>query len=350
MRAQYYKLKTRNGLIAAARKEGCNTPDTIKKGPILDAVAARLGRERIRDEFYNLYKTDKNAALRALGDEKLKFATLYALRPEISKLGLEAGLNERSAVALRILREISSRTAEYVPRQDDKAVLRWMFDTGCKETGLGSQYDGIMDAVAALLIKAYKDKSCLPGLCDMIFDRHRLGSNTYDAEWAFFECGDPECLAIAAKRLLSGDGRDIVLAQRLLGFLPCLNPGEGAAAQYKRVAQWLQENKPYLCYTGESCLMRTDPCRFKFSPESKYLQKPVFESGGGALSYDDRKRLEKFAALDEQTQTLLGERSRALYAGSPLQWKKWMSNPVEEQIKSSNRTIGKDFRHGNRRR
>lgn len=304
----------------------------------------------MRDAFYDLYKKDGGAARRALNDANLKFASLYMLRPEIMKLGLESELSERNSSALRILKELSSRAVDFKARPGDRAVLKWMFDTGCIETGLGPEYDGVMDAIAALLIKTYCDKTCLPGLCDLIFDRHRLGLSTYDAEWAFFECGDPACLELTAKRLLSGDARDLAYAQRLLSFLPCFKLAEEAAAQHKRITQWLRENKPYLCYTGESCLMCSDPCRFKYFPELKYLQRPASDGNGGDLSNENRKRITAFSALDEKTQELLSERSRTLYAGSPTQWKAWMDMPVEQQIKTSRRITGKDSRHGNRRR
>ncbi len=304
----------------------------------------------MRDAFYNLYKQDKGAALRALNDDRLSFPPLYALRPEITKLGLESQLSGRNYLALELSKELASNMhyTQYESIPEDKSVLIWMFKTGCAETDFGDEYDNIMDLTAALLIKVHNDKSCLRELCGMIFSRHRSGLFTYDAEWAFFECGDPECIAITAEYLLSKDHRDVILARRLLHFLPCIDDTDpDAAAQHRRVMQWIKQNKPYLYYTGENGLLCGDPCRFRVSLESKYLQKPLYAgSGGNSLSPRERQKAMVFSALDEQTKSMLGECSGKLHKESPQKWASWINAPMKTQIESVERIVGRGQRNG----
>lgn len=294
-----------------------------------------------RNAFYDFYKKDPGAAIDALNDSKLGFPALYILRPEIIKLGLEPYLNQRNAAALKLSEQIVSANrhafeaaSEYLP------VLKWMFTTGCKETGLGSEYDRIIDAAAILLIKAFGDRSCLGALMDLIFERHRRGSYTYDAEWALFESGDAQCIAMAADRLLSKDKRDVALARRLLKFLPCCrDESTDPASQRWSVLSWLKRNKPYLFYTGESNQMCEAPCPFRVSYESKYLQKSF--GGDNALSMDEWQRLEKLSGVDADTQRLLGECSQYLYSSNRRHWHNWMHSPLPVQIEASKRILGK---------
>lgn len=323
------------------------TRSNKKDTTLLDAVAAQLGRDGMREAFYSLYKLDSAAALRVLDDDRLGFPALYALRPEIIKLGLESSLSARNSAALKILKLLASR--DYTAYESDtqhKDVLKWIFNTGRKETNLGEEYDGIIDAAAALLVKVYNDKDCLPGLCDMIFDRHRSGLNIYDAEWAFFESGDAQCISLVSKRLASPDVRDVMLAQNLLRFLPCFDPGQQGSKQYSGVIRWIRENGPYLFYTGESSLMRGEPCRFTLSLESKYLQRPQPQSDMPPLP-GERERLNEFGSLDERTKARLSDYSQRLHAGDIKSWNRWIGAPITAQIESMQNPIRKGGRHGN---
>jgi hypothetical protein len=300
--------------------------------------------EQTRSAFYDLYKRDAAAAVDALSDIKLGFPALYILRPEISKLGLEAYLSPRNKDALRLSKEIvSDGRYAFEARPEHLPVLNWMFTTGCRETDLGGEYDRIIDAAAILLVKVFGDKSCLGALVDLIFLRHRKGLYTYDAEWALFESGDAGCLSMAAERLLSKDSRDVALARRLLRFLPCCDDTEDPAMQRRHINNWLSVNKPYMYYTGETNLMCSDPCRFRVSDESKYLQKSF--GGDSALSQDEWLQLEKLSDLDEDTKRRLGEYSHSLYRNNRQRWQRWMRSPLPDQIAMLKHTAGKRGRY-----
>ncbi len=310
-----------------------------------DIADIRGDTGQARNAFYDLYTRDRAAAIDALNDTKVGFPALYILRPEIIKLGLELYLCSRNAAALKLSEQIAL-SDRYAFEADPEylSVLKWIFTTGCKELGLGSEYDHIIDAAAILLVKAFGDKSCLGALMDLIFERHRRGSYTYDAEWALFESGDTQCLAMAADRLLSKDTRDVALARKLLKFLPCCRDETAdPLSQRRSVLCWLKRNKPYLYYTGESNLMCDVPCRFRVSDESKYLQKSF--GGDNVLSGDEWQRLEKLSDLDADTKRLLGECSQSLYSNNRRQWYDWIHSPLPVQIAASKRILGKRGRN-----
>ncbi len=322
-----------------------------KKAALLDVLKQQFGRDQLRDAFYKLYKADNGAAVRALGDERLRFPTLYALLPEITKLELEPQLNARSATALSIIKQfaISEHYTPYESRAEDSNVLKWMIKTGYAETDLGDDYNRIMDLAATLLIKEHHDNSCLAQIAEMMFIRHRMGLFTYDLEWAFFECADTDCLAIIVGRLLSKNAKDVLYARRLLKFLPCFDANSpDLVKQHKNVTHWLSENRPYLYYTGESNLMCGDPCRFKVSQESKYLQKPLPRGGDmRSLPSDELRAAQAFASLDERTKDALCDYSSMLRKSSREQWQKWMGSPIAAQIASSGSLFGRGTRNGN---
>lgn len=312
-----------------------------------DIIEVRGDIEQTRNAFYNACRRDRVAAINALNGPALRFPALYALRPEIAKLGLEPSLNIRNFDALNISKALAN-TERYMfePAPEHYPVLRWMFMTGYEDTYLGGEYDRIIDAAAILLIKVYGDRSCLRALGDMIFMRHRKGLYTYDAEWAFFESGDPDCLAMAAERLASPDARDVTLARRMLKFLPCLSgrtPEPGR--QHRDVVRWLNLNKPYLYYTGESNLQCSEPCRFRVSDECKYLQKGVSDISSAPLSYEEQINLNNINILDPGTRRLLGECSHLLHKSSKQRWQAWMRSPLSVQIESSKRIVGKRGRN-----
>jgi hypothetical protein len=222
-----------------------------------------------------------------------------------------------------------------------------MFMTGCTETELGGEYDGIIDAAAILLIKSYGDTTCLKALGDMIFRRHRRGLYTYDAEWAFFESGDPDCLAMAAGRLLSPDKSDNLLARRLLKFLPCCGADtKEPGRQYERIMNWLSQNKPFMYYTGESNQMCGSPCRYRVSDELKYLQMQAADYGGPP-SRRVQMSAPDISVLDTDTKRLLGECSHILRKSGRQRWMRWMQSPLPVQIEAAKRIAGKRAQNGN---
>jgi hypothetical protein len=300
--------------------------------PYLDSVREKYGGEELRRVFYLLHSADPVQAAQLINESSVSFATLYALLPEIAKLGLQTSLNARNAVAHALTKDLlaHNHTPAFRYKSEEYPVLGWMFHTGCKELYLGDAYDELMDLTALILTREYADTSCMQPLEELIFARHRLGRYTYDAEWAFFGCGEPQCIALAAKRLLSKNARDVQQARRLLRFIPCFEvTGESPAQEYQCVMRWLSANKAYLYYTGEGSQKSFNPCPFRVSLEHKYLQRLPDAADEAALP-----TLARFNALPKQQKESLSDYSHALHRQNPAQWQRWMQASLDDQVKT----------------
>jgi hypothetical protein len=122
-----------------------------------------------------------------------------------------------------------------------------------------------MDAAVSVLVNIYIDNSVLPAAADMIFKRNRQGHYTHDLIWAFFRSSTPDALKLTAERICSSDQQDIDLACHLLNFESSylsLNT-EDRQKQYQTYLQWLNENAPFLYFTGESFQYSSNPILYK---------------------------------------------------------------------------------------
>jgi hypothetical protein len=56
-----------------------------------------------------------------------------------------------------------------------------------------------------------------------------------------------------SKRLLSDNSKDVELARKLLGFIPCIAEGcqDDNIKQYRNTVKWINNNIKFLYYTGE---------------------------------------------------------------------------------------------------
>lgn len=147
---------------------------------------------------------------------------------------------------------------------------------------------------------------------------------------------------MVAKRLLSNDRRDVELAKKMLAFIPCFDFNNNEPAKlYNCVLGWLNQNRPYLRYTGENNQKGTVPCPYEVSLEAKYYQMPYSGPGDiNQLPYADLMRLKRFDELDMKTKVMLSNFSDLLQKSSTQQWQKWMSGSLQSQIETANSILG----------
>lgn len=305
----------------------------------LDDVRKSHSCEETRDLFQRLYSDDAIQAINMLNDDRLSFPTLHILRPEISKLSLWGSLSDRNRKALEVEKDLLARRhpGRGMTEDEFRAILKWMLRSGGNDVSLGEEYDTIIDLAALLLIKEYREADILPLLVDIIFNRHRMGLNTHDAEWALFESGSPECIAMIARHLLSQDVRDISMARRLLRFIPCPERDD-AVAQYRWIMQWLGRNRQYLAYTGESNQKCNCPRPFQVALEHKYLQRAL--DAGGELLPEEEAAVAAFSRLPSSDKELLSEYSQFLRAAGGAQWQRWIHSSLQEQLEAARRWQG----------
>lgn len=310
---------------------------------ILDKIRCADGIDRLKAFFKSTLKNGRDKAVSLLNDEKLQFSTLFALRREIEESGLHKHLNPRNKSALQITAKILARKPSNIrslpqdSRQATHSALKWILKTGCINDGMDKSHDEVIDIAALHIIKSYKDKTVLPVIVNLLFDRHCKGAFTYDLIWTCFESGDPHVLYLIAHRLLSPRQKDYELAARLLKFIPCMDRSSSRdrLQQYSCCIRWLNENYPFLYYTGESLHQSCSPIPFAVSLEAKYLCKAVIADSGKLavpLSEDEHRLLGTFNSLDNYTKTLLSNCSSLLYRRNYYWWHKWLHSPIQEQI------------------
>ncbi len=291
-------------------------------------------------------------AAELLNSPGLRFPTLFALKPQIEKAGIQNSLGGKRKAALQICGKVlkdQKSPPEGGISYSDKAVraaFLWMFQTGTGNDGLSNEYDEILDLSACVLARRYRETAILPALSALIFHRNRKRGYLHDLIWAFFQFHDPGALRYLAPYLRSGSARDRELA-RLLLHLP--DPGEnrrGWEAQYQDFLNWLRENKAYLYFTGESLQSSNQPKICSLDREAKYLGKqisPRKRKPVSPLTKEEEESLSCFAQAEENEKSLLSNYSGKLRRRNPASWNRWIHSPVKEQIRLAKTGSGRRF-------
>ena len=222
-------------------------------------------------------------------------------------------------------------------REIDYSVLKDMFERGIAHHGQSDEHDEFLDATAALLIKIHKDKTILPIIVDMIFFRNRKGFFTHNLIWAFFQARDPHSLMLIANYLGSEEVNDVKLACKLLDFVPSIDMTmeKGNKKQYTSFFNWLNENYPFLYFTGESFQRTSKPIPYIVALDAKYLCRRISVNTGKPLipcTEKENNLLVNFNSLDEDNKLLLSEHSLRIYYKNIYLWKSWINNSITKQI------------------
>jgi len=324
----------------------------MNDGPIslLDNIRISNGEQELRNFFRRQYEIDYVAASEMINDKDLHFSTLFVLKDDLPRKIIEKELNPTYRKALFLAGLLSSKyngRQKDIPRVIEKRLrskkddyissLRWIVGTGGPEDNLGSKYEQIIERAAALLVKSFGDTTQLPALAELIFARYRRKALIHELVWAFFEACSPDSLKLLASRLNSSDVRDAQLAKRLLSFIPGIadNSLNTRLSPFSTVSGWIDENRPFLCYTGENLHQSNTPMPYSVSLSAKYMCHPVsIHTGKPLMRYlpGENKKLAVFEKLSEERQQQLAAFSWLLYRRNIYQWNEWIRLPVDEQI------------------
>ena len=313
---------------------------------LLDNIRSSNGSEGLKNYYHDLLRSNRKKALEMINDPKLQFGILFLLRHELLKASATGELNPLYRNVLRIVEMLAAGKNMQAERvihsggNDSVTAIRWIVKTGYIESDSGNDleyYEQLMEKSAALLTKSFRVTAALPELAEMIFLRNRSGRLIHELVWAFFEARSPESLLLLAQRLVSTDIRDAELARRLLCFIPDVEKTSmlSGSALYSRVINWLQENKPFLYYTGESLHLCNLPVHYAISSAAKYLCHPVSVDHGDplpALNEFESELSSQFGRLPEQQQQQLANFSHMLCRRNIYQWNAWIQLPLHQQI------------------
>lgn len=307
----------------------------------LDNVRAAKGDIELIDSFSRLLVTDKKNAIDLINSDDVKFATFLLLKEKIYENNLVDRLNERNRVALDIIGELENnetrgitsdiQSLDYV--QMIQSTLRWILETGADEYCSRGEYNEILDMSAVFLIKVYHDLSVLPIIADLLFKRKGRGYYTHELVWAFFEAHNVESLEYIARGFLSKEHSDINLSYKLLNFIPNIKESKDP---YKYAIDWIEDNKKFIFFTGETQHQRMEPVRCEVCVIAKYLNKRINPLTGELIEVlNDKEKawLKEFDNGDYNQMTLLANYSRYLYKKGLTWWEIWHSYPIEKQVK-----------------
>lgn len=319
----------------------------------LDKEKLEKGADGLKAFFIELGKKDYKEAISLVNEESMHFSSLYILKPEIEKLNLYDYLNLRNKIAIAIIDEVllgnksmplmKCSSSEYI--QTVCSALKWILISGSIDDGLEDDYDKILDASAALLVKVYGDRTVLKAMSDLIFERNRRGRFNNELIWAFFESRYPHSLIFIAAHLLSEEPEDVRLAQKLLNFIPVIDTKR--AADYERqhsiALNWLEKNYQYLHFTGESFQQSISPKPYRVILDAKYLCKAVSIDTGRTiepLTEYELNLLKKFNKLGINIKKMLSNYSHMIHNYDIHRWNTWIYRPITEQVEIAGLWMG----------
>lgn len=312
----------------------------------LDYLRRTHGYDVFRNYFHVTAEYDRQKAVNLINNDDLQFSSFYMLLPEIREFALQNELSLRNITTIWICADIlGGGIPQYICGDTKfdydgtaKDTLLWIFNTGISADGFSNKYDHILDITAAILIKTYSEKSILQAVAHLIFRRNRQDRYFHELVWAFFSSRDTSSLKLIAKRLQSSE-KDARLARSLLH----IKSNECPPRQYSSYLTWLNENNPYLYFTGESLNMTNSPTPCKVDLAAKYLCKsisPETHTPEVPLTDSESNCLSCFKNADDQTKAKLSGFSHAMHKKSRSYWNKWIEFPIEKQIKIAENSLG----------
>lgn len=307
----------------------------------LDNVRAVKGENELINSFSRLVSIDRENAVDLINGGSLRFATFFLLKDKIYENNLTHLLNERNRVAIELINEVQNNqsrnmTADITSLDYIQAIhstLKWILETGADEYCSSDEYNEILDMSAIFLVKVYHDLSVLPTIADLLFERKCKGYYTHELVWAFFEARSVDSLEYIARGFLSKEESHVKLAYKLLNFVPNIKTKKDP---YKYTMEWLEENRKFIFFTGETQHGRLEPVRCEVCAIAKYLNKRINPCNGELeeeLNEQERSLLRDFDNGDYNQMVLLANYSQYLHRKGKVWWEIWHSYPLEKQVK-----------------
>jgi len=300
----------------------------------LDKIRLSDGAEKCKEALRDMFRRNSFTAIDLLNDRRLSFTCLYILLPIIKSLDIR--LNPRNTEAVKIVDYIKNpQKSGYLSTKTDNvySALRWILETGYEDDGLSEEFEEILEVVISILINIYNDNTILPIVSNIIFSRNKKGHCIHDLAWAYFKIKNPEALKVIAEHLKSPDNEESSLACNLLGI-------DENDKNYELYIKWIEDNDPFLYFTGDGFQFSSSPKVYNVDLERKYINKgtPSYDKIPLQPENDDEiKCLEVFKTLSNEDKNILSDYSYKKYSENISEWENFLHSPINKQIEEARR-------------
>ena len=312
----------------------------------LDKLRLDLNADQFKKTFLETANQNRALALKQINDAKLQFPSLFTLMPEIETLNLYEGLNSRNLQALKVCAkklnkaDLAAQLNQIYPNEASQESLNWMFQTGAgwRAQLYNNEYEAVLDAVTAILLKVYQDKNILPQVVELIFQRNQVGSFIHDLVWSFFQVFDEKALAQVADHLISDNKSEVKLAQNLLALpAPAQADKQILENQREQYLNWLKANSPFLYQSGESFQLTSEPKPLNLDLAAKYLVKKINYDREPLKPWTDAETryVQRFKKYPPAEQKIMAEYSLRLHDQNKRLWKNWLRKRGWRSVKKN---------------
>ncbi|MFT8362505.1 MAG: hypothetical protein ABF586_01360 [Sporolactobacillus sp.] len=295
----------------------------------------------LRSKWDTYITKEPERAQQFINDPSLQFPAIFLLREALDTRDLN--LAPRVSIALAQTRNILHGADQGLeanlsfPNQHDKVVdaLSWMLKTGW-DSILSTDYTQVIDQTAIQLLLTYRN-DVLKELTDLIVYRYKNKSQRHYLISALFDSAEPRLLVYLANYLLSEQSAESEFAHRMLGFIPQVRHAPDYQTAFFAFESWYELNEHYLVYTGETNDAVPGGRPFRIHYSAKYLGKPVHAANGQplqAMLTTEKINYDHFIRLSNRKQLSLSDYSAQLRQLQPATWRRWINQPIAEQLRS----------------
>ena len=304
----------------------------------LEKIKEQNGTEVLKNRFEKALIKNTTDAVTLINDKGISFSTFYILIPLLKKYNTFNKLNLRNRIAQKLYDECFSTSAPQVTytRSNEIYVLNWIVNSAAYDDGIDDNFDKMVDYAFAKLLDENSEPLIIENAINLAFMRNSKNEFNHDLIWAIFRTGNPEALRIVAKHLASDDNEEKEFSKTLLEN--AMDDGlDDEEVRFADIDKWIEENKPYLKFTGNGYNYSTSPRFCEIDTKSKYMGKSKKESGFPMNIPQTQTQLENissFKKLDYKTQVILSRYSKFLHDTDIEKWNRWQRQSLQKQVET----------------
>ncbi len=304
----------------------------------LEKIKEQNGIEVLKKRFEIALVKKSTDAVALINDKGISFSTFFTLIPLLKKYNTFNKLNLRNRIAQKLYDECFSTSVPPVTytRNNEIYVLKWIINSAAYDDGIDDDFDKMVDYAFAKLLDENSEPQIIENAINLAFMRYLKNEFNHDLIWAIFRTGNPEALRIVAKHLASNNNDEKEFSKILLEN--AMDDGlDDEVDRFSDIDNWIEENKPYLNFTGNGYNYSTSPRFCEIDTKSKYMGKCKKESGFPMNIPQSQIQLENisnFKRLDYRTQVKLSRYSKFLHDTDIEKWNRWQKQSLQKQVET----------------